>query len=85
MVDEPETPHYGGPTAAERFVDDLAAYVALGRHGLPRPVELELSAIMGRYPAMSAAKDDDGMLDRVTFLDGSAAKRRLRNGRWVVN
>lgn len=81
-----ETPHYGGPTTAERFVDDATAYRALAAHGIPRPPQLEIDEIVKRYVqfAISKESNDEGFLTRIMFLDSSAAKLN-RRGRWVVN
>jgi hypothetical protein len=76
------TPRYAGPTAAERFADDMAAVRSLQRHDLPRPPQLELAAITSRYPATSVHEDDEGLPVHVGFMDGSAVHRI--GSRWEV-
>lgn len=84
MVDVSQYPNYNGPTNAELFVDDVAALRALRRHGLPVPPEFEMSAIGHRYLPSSVERDESKQLNRVVFLDATAAKLNKR-GRWVVN
>lgn len=83
MVDNSD--HYDGPTTAELFVDDLATRRALIRHlGSALPT-FEIGPINARYcVGAQASNNEDGMIARIVFLDGSAAKRNRRN-RWIVN
>lgn len=81
---EPEPPEYKGPTSAERFCDDIAANRALRTHELPVPEVLEIHAIQRRYPVAEVRRDDERKIERVLFMDSSAAKLN-RRGRWVVN
>ena len=73
---------FRGPSAAERFCDDMAAARALKRHDLPCPPQLELSAIASRYPATQVLFDEDDLPESVYYLDGSVAL--LVEYRWEV-
>lgn len=80
----PVPPQYEGPTSAEQFVDALGARRALTAIGHPVPHGLDVGAINFRLCIGSTPTHEDGVLKRVVFMDGSAAKRN-RRGRWVVN
>lgn len=75
-------PVFTGPSASERFCDDMAAVRALMRHDLPRPPQLELAAITARYPAVDIGADEDGLPEYIEFVDRTAAQRTGR--RWEV-